>query len=73
MNRDHWIKQVKEELRPHYPIRFKSVHAVSAKLGQLGNLREKLKELYLKRHPPQRPAKFEEDFYASPRKQRLLI
>jgi hypothetical protein len=47
-------------MRPHFPIAFRSVHAVSAKTGQLGNLREKLGTVHAELHPLQEQ-QFEED------------
>ena len=66
-----WIEHVRMELRPHYPIRFKSVHAICAKQNQLGNFKEIAKQIYLKRNPPQHLNLVEEKDVR--RKQNVLI
>ena len=57
---DRWAKEIREEIRPRYPIHFKSVHAISAKQAKLGNLREMLGKLYERLHSIEKLA-FEED------------
>uniref|UniRef100_A0A915NKF4 Obg domain-containing protein n=1 Tax=Meloidogyne floridensis TaxID=298350 RepID=A0A915NKF4_9BILA len=59
-NTSNWIKALPQDIKPKFPINFKSVHAISAQNGQLGNLREIIGSIYSKLHPLNKQ-KFEED------------
>uniref|UniRef100_A0A914I3F7 GTP-binding protein n=1 Tax=Globodera rostochiensis TaxID=31243 RepID=A0A914I3F7_GLORO len=39
------------DLRPYYPIRFRSIHAISAKARQLGNVKTVLRKIYRELKP----------------------
>uniref|UniRef100_A0A183BVS2 OBG-type G domain-containing protein n=1 Tax=Globodera pallida TaxID=36090 RepID=A0A183BVS2_GLOPA len=39
------------DMRPYYPIRFRSVHAISAKERQLGNVKTVLRKIYRELKP----------------------
>lgn len=59
-NTSKWTKGLPQDIRPKFPISFKSVHAISAQNGKLGNLREIIGSLYSRLHPLNKQ-KFEED------------
>nr|CAD2193491.1 unnamed protein product [Meloidogyne enterolobii] len=59
-NTSNWTKALPQDIKPKFPINFKSVHAISAQNGQLGNLREIIGSIYSKLHPLNKQ-KFEED------------
>lgn len=59
-NTSKWTKALPQDIKPKFPINFKSVHAISAQNGQLGNLREIIGSIYSKLHPLNKQ-KFEED------------
>ncbi|CAK5073798.1 unnamed protein product [Meloidogyne enterolobii] len=69
-NTSNWTKALPQDIKPKFPINFKSVHAISAQNGQLGNLREIIGSIYSKLHPLNKQ-KFEEDELEEKRRRKI--
>lgn len=69
---EKWADNLPKETRPRYPILFKSVHSISAKNCQLGNLNEIIGKIYSEIHPIQKKT-FEEDEWLKRKDKKILI